>query len=39
MPLNAKQQAAVEYLEGPLLVLAGPGTGKTNYFQKKLNIF
>lgn len=37
MPLNAKQQAAVEYLEGPLLVLAGPGTGKTQLLSKKLN--
>ena len=36
MPLNAKQQAAVEYLEGPLLVLAGPGTGKTQLLSKKV---
>lgn len=27
--LNSKQKEAVDYLDGPLLVLAGPGTGKT----------
>ncbi|MDO4979228.1 MAG: ATP-dependent DNA helicase [Candidatus Saccharibacteria bacterium] len=36
MPLNAKQKEAVEYIEGPLLVLAGPGTGKTQLLTSKV---
>lgn len=36
MELNAKQREAVEYLEGPLLVLAGPGTGKTQLLSEKV---
>lgn len=36
MELNAKQKEAVEYLEGPLLVLAGPGTGKTQLLSEKV---
>lgn len=36
MPLNPEQQAAVSYLEGPLLVLAGPGTGKTQLLSAKV---
>ncbi len=36
MPLNAEQQRAVNYLEGPLLVLAGPGTGKTQLLSAKV---
>lgn len=27
--LNAAQKEAVDYIEGPLMVIAGPGTGKT----------
>lgn len=34
--LNEEQRAAVEYLEGPLLVLAGPGTGKTQLLSAKV---
>ncbi len=34
--LNAAQREAVEYLEGPLLVLAGPGTGKTQLLSEKV---
>ena len=36
MRLNEKQKQAVEYLEGPLLVLAGPGTGKTQLLSEKV---
>lgn len=36
MGLNTEQQAAVEYLDGPLLVLAGPGTGKTQLLSAKV---
>ena len=36
MELNKKQKEAVEYLEGPLLVLAGPGTGKTQLLSEKV---
>lgn len=35
MPLNERQKEAVEYLDGPLLVLAGPGTGKTQLLSAK----
>ena len=34
--LNPAQKAAVEYLEGPLLVLAGPGTGKTQLLSTRV---
>lgn len=36
MPLNVAQKSAVEYLDGPLLVLAGPGTGKTQLLSAKV---
>ena len=36
MRLNTNQKRAVEYLEGPLLVLAGPGTGKTQLLSNKV---
>ena len=36
MELNAQQKVAVEYLDGPLLVLAGPGTGKTQLLSSKV---
>ena len=36
MPLNKAQKEAVEYLDGPLLVLAGPGTGKTQLLSSKV---
>ena len=36
MGLNENQKQAVEYLGGPLLVLAGPGTGKTQLLSEKV---
>ena len=36
MQLNQAQKAAVEYLDGPLLVLAGPGTGKTQLLSSRV---
>ncbi|MBR3386120.1 ATP-dependent helicase [Candidatus Saccharibacteria bacterium] len=36
MGLNSQQKKAVEYLDGPLLVLAGPGTGKTQLLSEKV---
>ena len=36
MELNEQQRKAVEYLDGPLLVLAGPGTGKTQLLSCKV---
>ena len=36
MKLNEGQKEAVEYLDGPLLVLAGPGTGKTQLLSEKV---
>ena len=36
MGLNEGQKRAVEYLDGPLHVLAGPGTGKTQLLSEKV---
>ena len=34
--LDSEQQAAVDYVSGPLLIIAGPGTGKTRTLTERI---
>jgi len=36
-PLNSSQQKAVDYTDGPLLIVAGAGTGKTTVVTQKIS--
>ncbi len=36
-PLNPSQQKAVDYTNGPLLIVAGAGTGKTTVVTQKIS--
>ena len=39
IPLNKQQQAAVQAVEGPVLLLAVPGSGKTTVLVTRLGYF
>ena len=36
MKLNKQQKEAINYFESPLLIVAGPGTGKTRVLTEKI---